>query len=278
MAIAFVGSVFSPYYWRARRRGRGDPLEHCALNIALYGSPGRWAMTERGASSVERSPDRLRIGPSGLAWNGTALVVDVHETSMPLPRPVVGRIVLTPRSTHSTVVSLDPDGLHRWHPLAPCARIEVDFEEPRLRWTGHAYLDANDGDEPIENGFSRWTWSRAPLRDQGTAVLYEAFPRRGAPITFGRRFAPDGSSGAIAIPPSATLPRTGWRIERTTRTDAGRIARIARTLEDTPFYARSLVDVDWHGEPVRAVHESLSLDRFSSGWVRALLPFRMPRN
>ena len=32
--IAFVGSVFSPYYaWRGRR----DPLDHCAINVALYG-------------------------------------------------------------------------------------------------------------------------------------------------------------------------------------------------------------------------------------------------
>ena len=32
--IAFVGSVFSPYYaWTGRR----DPLNHCAVNVALYG-------------------------------------------------------------------------------------------------------------------------------------------------------------------------------------------------------------------------------------------------
>jgi carotenoid 1,2-hydratase len=31
------------------------------------------------------------------------------------------------------------------------------------------------------------------------------------------------------------------------------------------------------GEDVIAVHESLSLDRFRSRWVQALLPFRMPR-
>ena len=37
--IAFIGSVFSPYYaWRAARRG--DPLDHCALNVALYGAAG----------------------------------------------------------------------------------------------------------------------------------------------------------------------------------------------------------------------------------------------
>jgi hypothetical protein len=39
--IAFIGSVFSPYYAWARRRGHGlaDPLNHCALNVALYATP-----------------------------------------------------------------------------------------------------------------------------------------------------------------------------------------------------------------------------------------------
>ena len=42
--IAFIGSVFSPYYAWARRRGPADPQNHCALNVALYGPGGnRWA-------------------------------------------------------------------------------------------------------------------------------------------------------------------------------------------------------------------------------------------
>ena len=36
--IAFIGSVFSPYYFRARRRNPATAAEdHCALNVALYG-------------------------------------------------------------------------------------------------------------------------------------------------------------------------------------------------------------------------------------------------
>jgi carotenoid 1,2-hydratase len=34
--IAFVGSVFSPYYAWARRKGQADPENHCALNVAIY--------------------------------------------------------------------------------------------------------------------------------------------------------------------------------------------------------------------------------------------------
>ena len=49
------------------------------------------------------------------------------------------------------------------------------------------------------------------------------------------------------------------------------------TLEDGPFYSRSLIDT-WHaGQPLHEVHESLSLTRFASRWVQVLLPVRMPR-
>jgi carotenoid 1,2-hydratase len=49
------------------------------------------------------------------------------------------------------------------------------------------------------------------------------------------------------------------------------------SLEDGPFYARSTVASQLLGQPVVAMHESLSLDRFRSRWVQMLLPFRMPR-
>jgi carotenoid 1,2-hydratase len=50
-----------------------------------------------------------------------------------------------------------------------------------------------------------------------------------------------------------------------------------RTLEDTPFYARSIASATFGGQPSAVVHEELSLDRFRSPWVRFLLPFRMRR-
>jgi carotenoid 1,2-hydratase len=52
---------------------------------------------------------------------------------------------------------------------------------------------------------------------------------------------------------------------------------VIETLEDTPFYARSVIAGDLMGERVTAVHESLWMDRFTSPVVQAMLPFRMPR-
>ena len=52
---------------------------------------------------------------------------------------------------------------------------------------------------------------------------------------------------------------------------------VRQTLEDTPFYSRSVIETGLFGEQVTAVHESLSLDRFQAPWVQAMLPFRIPR-
>jgi carotenoid 1,2-hydratase len=73
----------------------------------------------------------------------------------------------------------------------------------------------------------------------------------------------------------AELRQTRWRIGRSVRSEEA--AHLVRTLEDTPFYARSLVAAKLLGEHVMLMHESLSLDRFSMPVVQAMLPFRMPR-
>jgi carotenoid 1,2-hydratase len=71
--------------------------------------------------------------------------------------------------------------------------------------------------------------------------------------------------------------RTAWGISRSVAVDPGTPVRLLRTLENGPFYARSLVAMNVHGRPALAVHESLSLDRFASPLVQAMLPFKMPR-
>jgi carotenoid 1,2-hydratase len=277
--IAFIGSVFSPYYAVARRRGPADPLNHCALNVALYG-PGarRWTMTERGRRHVVLTADRFVIGPSALHWDGATLTITIDEIGMPLPVPrrVRGTIRVTPHALTGQVVTLNAQDGHRWRPIAPLSTVEVDLSEPGLRWRGPGYLDMNQGDAPIAEGFRDWHWSRGPTKD-GAAVLYGGRRRDGSAFDLGWRFDGQGHATPLAPPPAARLPRSGWRIARATRSDAGAPAELVETLEDTPFYARSLVRTTLAGEIVTAMHESLSLDRFANPVVQAMLPFRMPR-
>jgi carotenoid 1,2-hydratase len=136
--IALIGSVFSPYYAAMRRRGGGDPLHHVSLNVAIYGQGKRWCMTERGRGAVRRMKSWLQIGPSSLEWNGDCLTIHNDEIAAPLPKRIRGVVRVYPTALHGKSYPLDPAGRHRWEPLAPCARVQVELERPSLRWWGSA--------------------------------------------------------------------------------------------------------------------------------------------
>jgi len=267
--------VFSPYYAWA---GRKSPENHTAMNVALYGPRGgRWAMTERTSRTLMRDATALTIGPSHLWWNRSALEISIDEIASPLPRRIKGRVRILPAAVTTEPFLLDRHHLHRWWPIAPLARIEVELEHPSLSWTGAGYLDMNVGDEPLEDGFSRWDWCRG-THELGATLLYQVtLPtgERGALTLIADRH---GKVDALEATTSVSLPRSPiWRVDRGTRSEKARPARVLRTLEDTPFYARSKVATRLAGQDVVAMHESLSLDRFSSPVVKMMLPFRMPR-
>ena len=75
----------------------------------------------------------------------------------------------------------------------------------------------------------------------------------------------------------AALPRSRWGLSRTQRSEAGTPVRVQQTLEDTPFYVRSVIGAALLGEPVTAMHETLHVPRLVSLPVQLMLPFRMPR-
>jgi carotenoid 1,2-hydratase len=276
--IAFVGSVFSPYYASARRRAPTDPENHCAVNIAVYGPGGRWAMTERGRHDLGRTRERYALGRSVLVWTGAALDIRVDEIAFPLLRRLRGHIRLHPKSLNTQAFDLDATGRHRWQPIAPVSHVEVDLSHPRLRWSGHAYLDSNAGDEPLERAFRSWDWSRAVLEDGRSVVLYDARRRDGSGTHLALQFDARGRVEPMVAPERVALPATGWRLARETRADQPGRVSVVRTLEDTPFYARSLLSTSLAGQRAVAVHESLSLDRFETTAVQWMLPFRMPRH
>lgn len=270
--IAFLGSVFSPYYAWARRHGGGDPLQHCALNVALYGKSRRWAMTERGAGSVQRGPEFLTIGPSSLAWDGSGLTVRINEITMPVPRRIRGTVRLYPSALGTRTLALDNEARHRWRPIAPTARVEVALDHPDLSWKGSAYFDTNSGDRPLEADFIQWHWSRTSVPG-GSAITYDVL-RRDGPLSLAMRYDDAGGVEDFVAPAAVSLPKTLWRVPRRISAEA---PSVLQTLEDTPFYARSIISAKQLGVPVVAMHESLAMDRFTAPWVQAMLPFRMPR-
>ena len=245
--------------------------------MALYGSPRRWTMTERGRASVSREASHFSVGPSAVRWTGSHLEISIDEVNVPWPMRVRGTVRVFPEGLSRFTAALDDAGAHRWGPIAPCARVEASFETPALSWKGAAYLDSNEGDEPIDGPFMDWDWARARLADGSTGVLYDVRQKRGADRVLALQFKPNGDASEFEAPPRQHLPTSFWRVKRTMRSDAGSAPRLVHTLEDAPFYVRSVVETGMRGERVMGFHETLNAPRLSSQLVKMMLPFRMPR-
>lgn len=275
VVIAFIGSVFSPYYYRAKNRGRGEARNFCAINVASYGpSAGAWAMTERGSQQLATSPTRFQVGRSRLELSADRLRVSVDERTMPWFRTLRGKVSISADCASSKVFFLDEGRQHQWQPIAPIARIEVDLEHPNIRWTGDAYVDTNFGTRPLEDDFRSWHWSCA-RKAEGSNIYYDALQRDGRRNSIALSVNPRNEVREIAVPPRIPLSGTSWGIARVAQ--HGNASRVIETLENTPFYARSVLATNAEPGADLAIHESLSLERFRRGWVRMLLPFRMPR-
>jgi carotenoid 1,2-hydratase len=108
-------------------------------------------------------------------------------------------------------------------------------------------------------------------------VLYEGVRRDGTVFRVDEVFGQDGRVTLLDAPWGARLGHTRWGLSRQTRADAGGAARVIRTLESSPFYARSQVETRLMGQSVAAMHETIDLRRFRSSIVRSLFYLRMRR-
>jgi carotenoid 1,2-hydratase len=270
--IAFIGSVFSPYYKWARRKGMANPENHCAINVALYGRQKRWAMTERGPSALRRNQREFQVGPSALRWTDDRLEISIDEVGMPIPHRIKGTITISvPHPSPHTEV-LEEVGGHYWNPIAPKARVRVDMNLPSVSWQGTAYVDNNWGATPLEDSFNHWTWARTPTAE-GAEIVYDVTLKDGAQRAFALRFDDQQNAERMPVAAACELGKTLWRVARPVHSPSA--AKLIATFEDTPFYARTLLRQSHHQEPT--LHESLDLRRFANPIVQMLLPFRMPR-
>ncbi len=249
------------------------------MNVAVYG-PKRnaWAFTEQGGADVRRYRTALVIGSSSMEWENDSLTVRFEEKTSPLPGRISGVVRIFPQTlSEDKPFVLDTHGRHRWGPIAPIARAEVEMSRPgNVRWNGLAYVDTNAGAEPLEDGFSSWNWCRATTKER-LVVTYDAFRRDGSRQLIQHAFHANGQTEKIEPLVERSLDRTRWGLSRTMRVDPHSSPRLVRTLEDTPFYSRSEVVGSYGGKVAHGVHESLSLDRWKSRIVQFMLPYRMRR-
>lgn len=233
-------------------------------------------MTERTAATLRRTADSLVIGPSSLHWDGAVLSICFEERGAVLGEKVRGEIRIRPETLVPRGFDLDSGGHHHWRPIATRAHVEARFRNPSLSWQGEAYVDSNFGDEPMEDRFADWQWSRAHL-GRDSAVFYEGAMRDGTDFALALRFDRHGEPHLAEAPPAARLAPTKWLMPRQTRSDPGSRPRVVKNWEDAPFYSRSAVASRLWGEDAIGVHESLSLARFVHPAVQWMIPWRMPR-
>ncbi|MEM8554634.1 MAG: carotenoid 1,2-hydratase [Pseudomonadota bacterium] len=272
--IAFIGSVFSPWYaWSGRKR----PQNHCCINVATYGPGGRFTMTDRGERALKAEAHRFQVGPSQVRWTGKELLIEVNEWAAPphIGARVTGTIVVVPNQLYDAELALTEDDAHIWRPFAPTSRISVYLNGPGWQWDGHGYFDANFGTRALEADFSYWTWGRFPSGD-GSVCFYDADRRDGTSLAAGIRF-DDHGAHHMELPPKRPLRRTLWTLYRETRGDQGCKPRQVKAMLDAPFYSRAAVETVIDGKRTVGVHEALDLNRFRSPLLKPMLAVRVPR-
>jgi len=271
--IAFIGSVFSPWYsWS----GRKNPHNHCSLNIVTYGKGGRWTMTERNEGSIGLSSNNFQIGPSDVFWNGKSLDITFREITIPHLDILEGSISIFPENMTDIEVLLKPDGTHIWRPFAPISRIQVETNKKGWKWEGNAYLDGNFGTRALEQDFSYWTWSRLPFK-QHTITFYDAELKNGDNTNIALKFGKDGSINIIDPPPLKKVKRTNWLLKRVARSDNDFAPFQNKRLLDSPFYSRSELVTKINGEKTVGIHEALDMGRFTNPFIQPLLCAKIPR-
>ncbi|MEM8728424.1 MAG: carotenoid 1,2-hydratase [Pseudomonadota bacterium] len=272
--IAFIGSVFSPWY---RWSGRKDPENHCCINVATYGPGGRFTMTDRGRSALKLTSDTMTVGPSGLRWIDDRLEIDIDEIgALPLVTPVKGRVTVHAPNRTDVELPLTEDGAHIWRPFAPRARIDVALEKSGWSWSGEGYLDANFGSRALEEDFSYWTWGRFPT-PSGSICFYDSKRLDGSELNQTILFPHEGAPYVIPSAQKTRLPRNIWALRREIRSDPGATPRQVMPMLDAPFYSRALVETQLDGAPTIGVYEAVDLRRFRSPWLKPMLAVRVPR-
>ncbi len=266
VCIFMVGSLFSPRYAVAARRG-GRPGEHCAVNFALYHRGARrcWVLTEY--PGLERaSARRLRIGGSWLSYEQGRVRMEVEERTAPWGRPVRARLELEPRTGAGEEVELVAGLPHWWQPVAPRARAWLEVETEGVAAEGLGYHDMNHGAELLGARLRGWHWARTHGARE-TVVDY-VLPEEVVRVTVGaegvRCERERGAEG-----PRTELTGWGLRVPRQLRA-GNQVVGSARLLESSPFYAR----VAARAQGLEALGEVADFQRFHSPWIRWMAHFR----
>jgi carotenoid 1,2-hydratase len=271
--IFMVGSLFSPRYSAGVKRG-ALPLEHCAVNFALYhrGTRRRWVLSEypRTAVQVQRGGGALHIGRSRLEYGLDGTVrMEVDERCAPFGGEVRARLVLEPQVTAAEEVQLVPGLPHFWRALAPRAKARLEVFSEGVVAEGIGYHDSNHGAELLGGRLPGWHWARVHGPEE-TVVDYH-LPGTVAPLRVTAGALGTKSERRPLLAEARDTSLTGWGLRVPARLYAGNQAvGEPRLLESSPFYAR----VEARRGGLDVMGEVADFRRFHSPFIRWMAHFR----
>ena len=270
VVIFMVGSIFSPRYSSAHRKG-GEPREHAAVNFALYekGVRWQWVLSEYQQVALSADGRSLSIGGSSMSYSPDGrLVVDLVDKTPVWGRPTEVRVELVPEGPGHPPLRLVEGLEHWWRPIAPRARATVLVPRHGLTLEGRAYHDGNHGEVPLGSDLRGWDWVRVHEADR-TTICYR--PWHPATPEDRRAWQVDVSARSIHVAHQALSPpptsRTAWGL-RVPANLGGDTA--PALLESSPFYAR----LESHGAARHTLGEVADFRRFHSPWVRWMAGLR----
>ncbi|QRO02943.1 carotenoid 1,2-hydratase [Archangium violaceum] len=269
--IFMVGSLFSPRYSAGVKRG-ALPLEHCAVNFALYhqGRRQRWVLSEYPEASMQGNGRALRIGRSLLEYAPDGTVrLEVDERCAPFGRAVRASLVLEPQVPAAEELQLVPGLPHYWRALAPRAKARLEVASEGVVSEGLGYHDSNHGAELLGARLPGWHWARVHGPEE-TVVDYH-LPGGVAPVRV--------SAGALGtkcerrplLAEARPTSLTGWGLRVPARLHAGNtVVGVPKLLESSPFYAR----VEARRSGLDVMGEVADFRRFHSPFIRWMAHFR----
>lgn len=255
------GLPFLPGYLSAARKGRGEPArDRPSLNIAIYrgGERAFYLLQEygRGGASMDEQGN-FRFGSTRIDRVGDGQVRLRFDTAVPRSRDRLRGELLVEGPPAVLAEGQQPsEGLeHRWCPvLGPShVRGELTVGSERFGFDAPAYHDRNEGTQRFDDlGIDHWSWGRL-VHPERTAVWYLCYAKVGPPVAWGAEFLSDGTARIVdGLEASLDGPRKGpfgmttWAQVTLTSSNGETWlrAQVGNRVDDGPFYARTVVDVE----------------------------------
>ena len=269
LALLRRGPAAGPGRPARPRQHQRHPLH--AARQAL-GHDGAWPLADRplGHAHRDRPQQPGVVGPSA---DHRHRRMDVSRCR----RRMRGTVTVDLGTMFDDVHALDAHGRHAGGRSRPVRERPCISTSPRCRWRGRAYVDMNAGTEPLEAGFRNWTLVAGGCRRRRRASSTTSSSATAHGVAWRSTIGRTDRSGTSIADPVQGLPRTGWRVSRSTRAAAERPARVVahagRHAVLQPLAACLRAGRrDAQRDPRKRRSRPLP-----ARWVQMLLPFKMPR-